>query len=213
MLREIDRPSVESLRQRNQPLPGIVINQLSDKNCLEALSNSRPRVGQNFRDTLRCQSRDIGRRSFDGRIGAKPFDAIPQQMKVIELFATDPLQLLDGSAAVGGVDRLGILNQRLIQTRAGTFKCEAFGEFVDKNCGLSPLRLQRRFCHAFHGGWRRHRTYDLSLPDIFCSEIGRRNSSRRAKPGLFGSIQSFPCLRSVPSRWRSYSYPVPCFLF
>jgi hypothetical protein len=46
---------------------------------------------------------------------------------------------LDGSAAVGGVDRLGILNQRLIQTRAGTFKCEAFGEFVDKNCGLSPL--------------------------------------------------------------------------
>jgi hypothetical protein len=55
---------------------------------------------------------------------------------VIELFATDPLRLLDGSAAVGAVDGLRFLDQGLIQRRAGTFKCKAFGEFVDKKLWL-----------------------------------------------------------------------------
>src|SRR3990170_3216141 len=93
---------IESLRQSNQPLPGIIIDQLCDQDCLEALPESRPWVRQDFRDTLRCQSRHISRWSFNGRIGAKPFDAIPQQMKVIELFATDPLELLDCRVAIGG---------------------------------------------------------------------------------------------------------------
>ena len=88
---------------------------------------------------LGCQRRDIGGRNFNRRIGAEPLDAIPQHMKVIELFATDPLQLLDGSAAVGGVDGLRFLNQRLIQTRAGTFNARRSASLSTRTVAFSPL--------------------------------------------------------------------------
>lgn len=106
---------------------------------LLALPKSRPCVGQDFRDSLGCQRRDIGGRNFNRRIGAEPLDAIPQHMKVIELFATDPLQLLDGSAAVGGVDGLRFLNQRLIQTRAGTFNARRSASLSTRTVAFSPL--------------------------------------------------------------------------
>ena len=69
----------------------------------------------------------------------RAFRCNPQHMKVIELFATDPLQLLDGSAVVGGVDGLRFLNQRLIQTRAGTFNARRSASLSTRTVAFSPL--------------------------------------------------------------------------
>jgi hypothetical protein len=77
----------------DQQLPAVVVGELRYQDCIEALAQRRPGIGEHLRDAARQDSRHIGRWCHGRRIATQTFDRALDELEMAELFFLDVQEL------------------------------------------------------------------------------------------------------------------------